>query len=352
MQHHVSAQRFLLQPINEDASFHKIRNGKTGLFLQAPNVSFPRLDVVLCISLESTVQDTQQHTRETTSGLRLPLLLKTTPCSQTLAFASCLHFVQCTVLRQECQQKTELNTESLLRSIQDNVSHVITRLLSFHQQHTNVRKRSLDIRLRDELPILPARVLTVKLVRFHQKPRIDATHHGTGTHACRSRRRSSCRSCHRRVGTTASFTKSHAETLFRLDHGRLSGEWCGVCVCRVLCVLCGVCAMWLCVWLFFSQFSSFSFLLSLLSLFSLLSSLPLPLPLLSSLLATKHCGKNRSTNTAANFEAFACDLAHGSLLLPPPSSLLSLSSSKEEEEGTFNYRNISGEEFIFITVLN
>ena len=125
------------------------------------------------------------------------------------------------------------------------------------------------------------------------------------------------------------------------DHGRLSGVcmwcwWCVGCVCTCgvvcvvggVCVLCGCCVGGVCfcvVLLFFSSFSSFSFFLLSLSffslflsslffpssLFSLLSSLPLPLPLLSSLLATKHCGKNRSTNTAANFEAFECDLAHG-----------------------------------------
>ena len=77
VQHHVPAQRFLLQPINVDASFHKIGDGEASLFFEAPNVTFPRLDVVLCISLESTVQDAQQHTGEATPGLRLPLLLKT-----------------------------------------------------------------------------------------------------------------------------------------------------------------------------------------------------------------------------------------------------------------------------------
>ena len=43
---------------------------------------------------------------------------------------------------------------------------------------------------------------------------------------------------------------------------------------------------------------------------------------LSLLLATKHYGKNRSTNTAANIEAFECDLAQGKCTaigsLPPP----------------------------------
>ena len=58
----------------------------------------------------------------------------------------------------------------------------------------------------------------------------------------------------------------------------------------------------------------------------------------------------RSTNTAANIEAFECDLAQGkctevgSLLPPLP--------KHKKKEGTLYYRNISGEEFIFITVLN
>ena len=142
------------------------------------------------------------------------------------------------------------------------------------------------------------------------------------------------------------------------DHGRLSGEWCGVCVWCVVWVLCRcVCCVVVCcvVLLFFSQFSSFSFLLSLFpsslslsslfpsSLFSLLSSLPLPL--LSSLplplLATKHCGKNRSTNTAANIEACECDLAQGKCTavgsLPPslPSLLPSLPLLLKKRNGDF-----------------
>ena len=111
--------------------------------------------------------------------------------------------------------------------------------------------------------------------------------------------------------------------------------WCLVVVlcCVVLCcvVWCGVMCMCVCVFLccFFSFFSQFFFLFLALSLFlsslffplfSLLSSLPLCL--LSSLLATKHYGKNRSTNTAANIEAFECDLAQGKCTavgsLPPP----------------------------------
>ena len=66
------------------------------------------------------------------------------------------------------------------------------------------------------------------------------------------------------------------------------------------------------------------------------------------------------------FEAFECDVAHGTfiatanelhgmfppLLLPPLlSSLLSL-PHPEKRQGPFYYRNISGDEFIFITILN
>ena len=151
---------------------------------------------------------------------------------------------------------------------------------------------------------------------------------------------------------------------------------CGVCcVCGVLCwcwclvvvVLCVVWVVCFCVFVLFCFFFSILFFLFLAlslsffllssfpllsSLFSLLSSLPLPL--LSSLLATKHCGKNRSTNTAANFEAFEGDLAHGRCTavgsLPPSlSSLLPFSPSppKKKDEGTFRYRNISGEGIIF-----
>ena len=115
---------------------------------------------------------------------------------------------------------------------------------------------------------------------------------------------------------------------------------CGVCV--VLCCVVLVCGVWVCgccvVWcgvvcIFvsffnFSQFSSFSFLLFSLSFFSLLPSLlsSLALFLLSSLLAT-----------AANFEAFECDLVQGRCTavgsLPPSlPSLLPLSSSKKRRK--------------------
>ena len=129
--------------------------------------------------------------------------------------------------------------------------------------------------------------------------------------------------------------------------------------CGVLCVHEGVvlCGVWcgvvsICVVFFslFSQFSSFSFLLSL-SFFSLLSSLFSSLFSssfsLSFLLATKHYGKNRSTNTAANIKAFECDLAQGKCTavgsLPPP---FSPSPPQKKKEETFYYRNISGEGII------
>ena len=111
---------------------------------------------------------------------------------------------------------------------------------------------------------------------------------------------------------------------------------------------------------FLSPFSfSFSFSFSLAASLTLALALVLSLFLLSSLLATKHCGKNRSSNTAANIEAFECDLAQGKCtavgsLHPPLPSLLPSSPSppQKKKEETFHYRSISGEEFIFITVLN
>ena len=95
--------------------------------------------------------------------------------------------------------------------------------------------------------------------------------------------------------------------------------------------------------------------LSLIFLFLFLLALALALSLLSSLLTTKHFFKNRSTNTAANIEAFECDLAQGKCTAvgSPPSSLLLSFQRTKKKEGPFYYRNISGEEFIFfITVLN
>ena len=110
-----------------------------------------------------------------------------------------------------------------------------------------------------------------------------------------------------------------------------------------------------------ASLSSFSFSFSLAPSLTLALALVLPLFLLSSLLATKHYRKNRSTNTAANIEALECDLAQGKctavgpLPPPPPSPLPSLPPLppllNKKREGTFYYRNISGEEFIFITVL-
>ena len=76
------------------------------------------------------------------------------------------------------------------------------------------------------------------------------------------------------------------------------------------------------IYLFLSSFSfSFSFSLAPSLTLALALVLSLPLFILSSLLATNHYGKNRSTNTAANIEAFECDLAQGKCTvgsLPPP----------------------------------
>ena len=147
---------------------------------------------------------------------------------------------------------------------------------------------------------------------------------------------------------------------FSLDEDTLkSAVVCVVCV--VCCVGVGVGVWWwccvLCVWCVFWCFCVvllffFNSLLSLsrsLSLSFSLSSLPLLSSLFcllflfffSLLFATKHCGKNRSTNTAANFEAFECDLAHGRCTavgsLPPSlSSLLpSLPLLLKKRRGNF-----------------
>ena len=96
VQHHVPAQGFLL-----DAGLHKNGDGEAGLLLKAPDVPLPRLDVVQGAPLEPAVQDAQQCAGEAAPGLRLPLLLKATPCSQALTLAGRLHLVQRPVLRQE-----------------------------------------------------------------------------------------------------------------------------------------------------------------------------------------------------------------------------------------------------------
>ena len=122
---------------------------------------------------------------------------------------------------------------------------------------------------------------------------------------------------------------------------------CGVCVvCCVgvgvdvwkwCCVLCGgVCFCVFCVVLLFSLNSLLSLSCSLsLSLFpsSLSFFLLSSFALLSSLLATKHCGKNRSTNTAANFEALrqvhSSRFSPSSSPLPPPFSPSHTQKKKE-----------------------
>ena len=160
-------------------------------------------------------------------------------------------------------------------------------------------------------------------------------------------------------------------------YGVVCGGVC-VCVCGVVCLSCSLSFSPLylsfpfsfpfffsLIFLFLSSisFSLFFFFFSLLFLssfsfsFALAPSLALALSLslFSSLLTTKHFFKNRSTNTAANIEAFECALAQGKCTavgsLPPPlRSLLPsplLPTHKRKEEGKFYYKNISGEEFIF-----
>ena len=141
---------------------------------------------------------------------------------------------------------------------------------------------------------------------------------------------------------------------------------CVVLCCVVLCCVVLCCVVWcgvVCIFVFlccFSVFLSIFFFLFLalsLSFFSLLSSLLSSLfsSSFSSLFSSRHqqYGKNRSTNTAANIEAFECDLAQGkctavgSLLPPLPSLLPSLPRLLKKKRGkTFYYRNISGEGII------
>ena len=128
--------------------------------------------------------------------------------------------------------------------------------------------------------------------------------------------------------------------------------WCVAwCVCVFLCIFVLFFFLFF-LSIFFFLFLALSLFLSslLFPLFSLLASLPLFL--LSFLLASKHYGKNRSTNTAANIEAFECDLAQGkctavgSLPPPLPSLLPSPPPLLKKKEETFYYRNISGEGII------
>ena len=152
----------------------------------------------------------------------------------------------------------------------------------------------------------------------------------------------------------------------------LCGVWCvvwvheGVVLCDELCVvLCDELYVVLRdvlrgVWVFyFSFFLFFLFLALSLSFFLVLSFFCLVflfslLPL--SLLANKHCVKHWSTNVTSNFEAFACDLAHGRCsavgsLLSPPSLPLPFQRTKKSRElfitGIFPAR-----ELFFITFLN
>ena len=142
------------------------------------------------------------------------------------------------------------------------------------------------------------------------------------------------------------------------------GVWCCVMSCVMSCLVCCVVVVLCGVWVFcfsLSLFLSILFFLFLaLSLscsFLLLSCLPLSLlssSSFSSLFSSRH-------QTLLNFEAFACDLAHGrctavgylltsspSLLPSPP---LPTHKKKRKRElfitGTFPARNL-----FFITVLN
>ena len=101
--------------------------------------------------------------------------------------------------------------------------------------------------------------------------------------------------------------------------------------------------------LFFSLLFLFPF-----SLLLLLLTLVLSLFLLSSLLATKHYGKNRSTNTAANIEAFEFDLAQGKCTAVgslPPSPLFSPSPPQKKERRLFFRGIFPAKELFCIPVL-
>ena len=136
-----------------------------------------------------------------------------------------------------------------------------------------------------------------------------------------------------------------------------SVAWCGVwcvvvgcvgvvwwCWCVLWCVVVCCVGVVVCILVSFCVFFSFS-LSSILSLACSRSFFFSSFFLLSSLLAT-----------AANFEAFECDLAHGKCtavgsLPPPPSSFLSLPSSKKKKREHFYYRNIFGEGIIFYSFI-
>ena len=160
-----------------------------------------------------------------------------------------------------------------------------------------------------------------------------------------------------------------------------------MCVCVLLC--CGGACVWCVVMLgtlslscslsfLFSFPCAFPFFFSLIFLF--LSSLSFSFSLfffffscsfsyscscsfsfflLYSLLATTHHGKNRSTNTAANIEAFECDLAQGKCTavgsLPPPLLPLppfSSPSNAQKREGTLITGIFPARNLFLITVFN
>ena len=140
--------------------------------------------------------------------------------------------------------------------------------------------------------------------------------------------------------------------------GVLRGVWCVVLVLVLVfgggVVWCGVVCIFV---LFFLSMFFFLFLALSLSFFSLLSSL------LSSLFSSSFSfllfsppntmertdqPTRRPTSRHLNviWRRASAQQSVLSLLLSPPSSLLPFPSSKKKE-GTFYYRNISGEEFIF-----
>ena len=132
---------------------------------------------------------------------------------------------------------------------------------------------------------------------------------------------------------------------------------CGVWCCVVVWVVCCVGVVFLCCFAFFSQFSSFSFLLSLLSSFPLLSSSS---PLFPSRQQTLY--KTRINQHGVQLRGVIWRELHSTsfsarnvvthVTILPSSPHPLLHQHHHLKEGTFYYRKISGEEFIFITVLN
>ena len=159
--------------------------------------------------------------------------------------------------------------------------------------------------------------------------------------------------------------------------------WCGVvlvlCVYMWCCVVwvasacaCGVVVrvVWWCVWCggvcvcgMGPVAGTHGDVLNSLFLFFLLSFL-LPSLLFSSLHANKNCTELWTTNTASNFEAFECDVAHGTFIatandlpgmFPPLLPLLfspsSLPPTPRQKKGLFITGIFPARELFCITVL-